>query len=147
MIVAQLAYYGTRKFIIVFTRSRYWNLSRDSWIQCTSSQHIYLRSHLRLGPSSGLFPSDFWTKFVCEFINLLLLWEQVKFKCLQTKFPGIEMTAFWGIAPCSLVEVDQRFRDSYCLHHQSDVYTAQYPRRLSSSYSPPWEPENSQEYI
>jgi hypothetical protein len=28
------------------------------------------------------------------------------------------MTAFWDIAPCSMVEVDRRFRGSYCLHHQ-----------------------------
>jgi hypothetical protein len=28
------------------------------------------------------------------------------------------MTAFWSIAPCSLVEVDRRFRGAYCLHYQ-----------------------------
>jgi hypothetical protein len=30
------------------------------------------------------------------------------------------MTAFWDIVPCSLIEVDRRFRGSYCLHHQGD---------------------------
>jgi hypothetical protein len=30
------------------------------------------------------------------------------------------MKAFWDIAPCSLVEVDLRFRGAYCLHHQGD---------------------------
>jgi hypothetical protein len=30
------------------------------------------------------------------------------------------MTAFWDIAPCSLVEVDRRFRGAYCLHYQGD---------------------------
>jgi hypothetical protein len=30
------------------------------------------------------------------------------------------MTAFWDIAPCSLVEVDRRFRSAYCLHHQGE---------------------------
>jgi hypothetical protein len=34
----------------------------------------------------------------------------------------LKMTDFWDIAPCSLVDVN---------------YTALYPRRLSSTYSPP----------
>jgi hypothetical protein len=34
---------------------------------------------------------------------------------------NLKMTAFWDIAPCSLVEVDRRFRCAYCLHHQGDV--------------------------
>jgi hypothetical protein len=29
-------------------------------------------------------------------------------------------TAFWGIAPCSLIEVGWRFRGVYCLHHCPD---------------------------
>jgi hypothetical protein len=28
-----------------------------------------------------------------------------------------EMAVFWFVAPCSLVEVYQRFRDPCCLHH------------------------------
>jgi hypothetical protein len=62
-----------------------------------------------------------------------------------------KITAFWGIAPCSLAEVDC-FRCAYCLHHPGTYrgcthlrnvgllqqnYTKQYTRRLSSSYSPP----------
>jgi hypothetical protein len=27
------------------------------------------------------------------------------------------MTDFWNTAPCSLVQVDQRFEGVYCLHH------------------------------
>jgi hypothetical protein len=30
----------------------------------------------------------------------------------------MKMTVFCDVAPCSLVETDRRFRDSYCLHHQ-----------------------------
>jgi hypothetical protein len=30
------------------------------------------------------------------------------------------MTAFWNIVPCSLVEVDRRFRGAYCFHHQEN---------------------------
>jgi hypothetical protein len=33
---------------------------------------------------------------------------------------NIKMTVFWVVAPCSLVEVYQRFRDPCCLHHQGD---------------------------
>jgi hypothetical protein len=33
---------------------------------------------------------------------------------------SVKMTAFWDIAPRSLVEVNRRFRGAYCLHHQGD---------------------------
>jgi hypothetical protein len=32
---------------------------------------------------------------------------------------NIKITAFWDIAPY-ILEVDQRFRGAYCLHHQGD---------------------------
>jgi hypothetical protein len=72
-------------------------------------------------------------------------------------FTTMKTTAFWDIAPCSLVEVDRRFRGAYCLLHHGDEdggsthlwnvdllqrdYKALYPRRLSSSCLPPWEPD------
>jgi hypothetical protein len=31
---------------------------------------------------------------------------------------SIKMAVFWVVAPCSLVEVYQRFRGNCCLHHQ-----------------------------
>jgi hypothetical protein len=49
---------------------------------------------------------------------------------------SLKMAVFWVVAPCSLVEVYQRFRGACCLYHQGD-YTAQQPRRQQSSYSPP----------
>jgi hypothetical protein len=67
-----------------------------------------------------------------------------------------KMAVFWALAPCSLVEVNQRFRGPCRLHHQGDDggskdlwkvgkllpdYTAPKPRRQPSSYSPPWEPQ------
>jgi hypothetical protein len=32
----------------------------------------------------------------------------------------IRKTAFWDIAPGGLVEAEQSFRSTYCLHHQVD---------------------------
>jgi hypothetical protein len=69
----------------------------------------------------------------------------------------ITWLVFWVVAPCSLVEVYRHFGGACCLHrpdngdskHLWNVskflpdYTAQQPRRQSSSYSPPWEPEIS----
>jgi hypothetical protein len=33
---------------------------------------------------------------------------------------SMKTAVFWVVAPCSVVEVYQRFRDAYCLHHQGD---------------------------
>jgi hypothetical protein len=30
----------------------------------------------------------------------------------------LKMNVFWDVAPCSLVEIDWRFRDAYRLHRQ-----------------------------
>jgi hypothetical protein len=70
------------------------------------------------------------------------------------------INVFCDIAPYCLVESDRRFIGAYCLHyHRPDDgsskhlwnvgqflwdYTAQHPRRQSSSYSPPWGPKISQ---
>jgi hypothetical protein len=32
-----------------------------------------------------------------------------------------KMAVFWVVAPCSLVEVYQRFRGPCCLHHQTST--------------------------
>jgi hypothetical protein len=62
---------------------------------------------------------------------------------------------FWVVAPCSLVEVYQRFRGPCCTHRPDDGgskdfwnvgkllpdYSALQPRRQPSSYLPPWEPQ------
>jgi hypothetical protein len=34
---------------------------------------------------------------------------------------NIKMTICWDVSPCSLVEIDRRFRGPYCLHHQEVV--------------------------
>jgi hypothetical protein len=33
---------------------------------------------------------------------------------------NLKMAVCWDTAPCSLIEIDQRFRGAYCLHHQGD---------------------------
>jgi hypothetical protein len=30
------------------------------------------------------------------------------------------MAVFWDVAPCSLVDIDRRFRGDYCFHYQGD---------------------------
>jgi hypothetical protein len=51
-------FYGTRKFIMVFTRSRHWPVSWARWIQPTLSQPVSLKSSLILS-SHALFSNDF----------------------------------------------------------------------------------------
>jgi hypothetical protein len=60
------------------------------------------------------------------------IWSRMVF--LNAKIKTMKMTAFWDIAPYSLVEVDRRSRGAYGLRYQDDFlpdYKAQYPRRLS----------------
>jgi hypothetical protein len=33
---------------------------------------------------------------------------------------SIKMAVFWGVAPCSVVEVYRRYRGIFCLHHHGD---------------------------
>jgi hypothetical protein len=65
------------------------------------------------------------------------------------------MTAFWDIAPCSLTDVSEVRTTSIRLDDGSSKNLwnvglllwdckALYPRKLSSLYSPPWEPAISQ---
>jgi hypothetical protein len=74
-------------------------------------------------------------------------------KLKQKNITGmLKMTAFWDIAPCSLVEVDRSFGAACCgdgrpddgfKKHLRNVgqllrdYTAQYSTIFSSSFSPP----------
>jgi hypothetical protein len=49
---------------------------------------------------------------------------------------SMKIAVFWVVAPCSLVEVYQRLRGPWCLHHKGDLpdYTVLQPRRQQSSY-------------
>jgi hypothetical protein len=33
---------------------------------------------------------------------------------------SMKMIVFWDVVPCSLVDIDRRFRGAYCLHHHPD---------------------------
>jgi hypothetical protein len=79
LIVTQLvkkfsAFYGTQKFITVFTTARHWSLSWARCIQSTPPHTIslwfihILPTHLRLGPPHGLFPSNSPTKTSYAFL-------------------------------------------------------------------------------
>jgi hypothetical protein len=53
----------------------------------------------------------------------------------------LEMTVFWGIATCSLSEVDRRFRGVYCLHHAGDedcYYVYDHCRSVTCARQVPW---------
>jgi hypothetical protein len=68
------AFYGTRKFVTVFTRALHWSLSWARSIQSIPSHPISLRSiiilftYLRLVLPSGLFSSGFSTNILYAFL-------------------------------------------------------------------------------
>jgi hypothetical protein len=68
------AFYGTQKFITVFTRALHWSLSWVTSIQSIPFHPISLRSililstHIHLGLPSSLFPSDFPTNILHVFL-------------------------------------------------------------------------------
>jgi hypothetical protein len=43
---------------------------------------------------------------------------QLRLKILTAT--SIKMTVYWDVVPCSLVEIDRRFRGACCLSHQGD---------------------------
>jgi hypothetical protein len=47
-----------------------------------------------------------------------------------------KMAVYWVVAPCSLVEVYQRFRGPCCLHHQDDDETLVNFYRTTRCYNP-----------
>jgi hypothetical protein len=44
------------------------------------------------------------------------------------------ITDFWNIAPCSLEEVELRFRSAYCIHYQIDYEISRLHTSESLSY-------------
>jgi hypothetical protein len=65
-------------------------------------------------------------------VRTQILSDSVRFEVLTAV--STKMAVFWVVAPCSLVEVYQRFRRPCCLHHQGDESSLQ-PRRRPYSLS------------
>jgi hypothetical protein len=71
-------FYGTRRFITVFTRALHWDLSWARSIQSIPHYPIsltfilILSTHLRLGLPSGLFPYGFPTNILYAFLFSLI---------------------------------------------------------------------------
>lgn len=56
----------------------------------------------------------------------------------------MKMSVFRNVAPCTLADVERRFRGANCCHNRGKEYcTVQHPSRQPSSYSCTWEPEVS----
>jgi hypothetical protein len=64
----------------------------------------------------------------------------VRFQALTA--PSMKIRAFWDVAPCSLIRVDRRFRDVYCLYHQGgdggkqNSETSVYSKQTTQRYIP-----------
>jgi hypothetical protein len=46
----------------------------------------------------------------------------------------MKMDVFWVVAPCSLVEVYQRFRDACCFHRQGDDDGRSFDEKYDGDY-------------
>jgi hypothetical protein len=57
----------------------------------------------------------------------------VRFQVLPAA--SMNLTDVWDVAPCSLVEVDRRFRGAYCLEHQDDEKRRSASARLQGALS------------
>jgi hypothetical protein len=58
-------------------------------------------------------------RFAYTLLVLYLCYSSIK-QATTASFLFTKMAVFWVVAPCSLVEVYQRFRGPCCLHHQGD---------------------------
>jgi hypothetical protein len=148
-VVKKCVFSGTRGFITLFTRSHHrfttWSRLCMLYVPPISCFLIWPSCNVRRRVdykcwNSLLFNCAHPVNFCSHDPNTLV-------STLSNQEHNLKMTAFWDVTPCSLVEVDLRFRGEYCLHHHDAVHdcTALHPWKLSHSYSPPWEPEISQE--
>jgi hypothetical protein len=84
-------------------------------------KHVLMKTQTKdvKSPSQSVKPGK-----VYESIRLCLGMNLVKdftdFLTVLSFVPYMKIRAFWDVAPCSLAEVDRRFRGAYCLHRQGD---------------------------
>jgi hypothetical protein len=63
-----------------------------------------------------------------KWVLLYKIWlRYISVRCQVLTVAFMKMTAFCDIAPCSLVEIDRRFRSVYCLHDAESVCTSETP--------------------
>jgi hypothetical protein len=67
---------------------------------------------------SGQPNTDIYIKDIHTYANVKVCLSLVGFEVLTAV--STKMAVFWVVAPCSLVEVYERFRGPCCLHHQGD---------------------------
>jgi hypothetical protein len=46
--------------------------------------------------------------------------KRVKLRFHVLTATSMEMAVLYDVVPCNLVEIDRRFRGTYCLHHHDD---------------------------
>jgi hypothetical protein len=61
--------------------------------------HIYLRFSSDIRHTKTCYKQKFWMR-----IQVLTA-------------ARMKMSVFWDVAPCNLIDIDRRFRGTYCLHH------------------------------
>lgn len=64
-----------------------------------------------------ILQDDYFLVCICFF----RMWQEMTLMKVRFQFVTtvtLKITIFWNVTPCSLVEVGQRFRGSYCFHRQ-----------------------------
>jgi hypothetical protein len=83
-----------------------WRETSNLWIPQALKYYLYDAWHLTMLFQLQRIHSTEWEIF-------RLLWM-------------LKMAVIWNVAPGNLVDIDQRFRDAYCLYHRPDNVDSKY---------------------